>query len=112
MEKDVLFKTLEKMKYWGVDEKEKMIYLLRDATWLKSKNRLERLENLLSFVNAIRGANPAKMTILGFVILIGCLYTVGEVAIDHGIEILFFLLALISALLLTPIEKTKITNQY
>jgi hypothetical protein len=28
---------------------------------------------LLSFVNAIRGAHPAKMTILGFVILIFCL---------------------------------------
>ncbi len=56
---------------------------------------------LVSFVNAIRGTYPAKMTILGFIILIFSLYTVGEVAIDHGVEILFFLLALIPTLILT-----------
>lgn len=61
---------------------------------------------LVSFVNAIRGTYPAKMTILGFIILIFSLYTVGEVAIDHGVEILFFLLALIPTLMLTE----KLTN--
>lgn len=56
---------------------------------------------LISLRNAIRGAYPAKMTILGFCILILFLYTVGEAAIDHGLEILFFLLALLQALMLT-----------
>lgn len=56
---------------------------------------------LLSLVNVIRGAYPAKMSILGFCILIFCLYTVGEATIDHGLEILFFLLAMLPALMLT-----------
>lgn len=63
---------------------------------------------LLSLVNAIRGAYPAKMTILGLCILILCLYAVGEAAIDHGLEILYFLLALLPALMLaseTPSQK-------
>jgi hypothetical protein len=55
---------------------------------------------LISFGNALRNANPAKMTILGLIVLILTLYTVGEAAIDHGIEVLFFLLALIPALML------------
>lgn len=41
------------------------------------------------------------MTVLGFVVLIMFLYIVGEVTIQHGIEILFYLLALIPALLHT-----------
>jgi Sec-independent protein secretion pathway component TatC len=61
----------------------------------------------LSFSNALRGAYPAKMTILGIIILVFFLYSVGEVAIDHGLEILFFLLALISALMLTVTNKEK-----
>jgi hypothetical protein len=56
---------------------------------------------LLSFLNAIRGAYTAKMTILGFIAPIISLYTVGEVAIDHGLEILFFFLAQIPSLMLT-----------
>lgn len=55
------------------------------------------------FINAIRKDYPAKMTILGFCISILSLYTVGEVAIDHGLEILFFLLALLPALMLTSV---------
>lgn len=55
---------------------------------------------ILTFVNAIHQDFPAKMTVLGFCILIVCLYTVGEVAIDHGLEILFFILALLPALML------------
>lgn len=61
----------------------------------------------LSFVNAIRGSYPAEMTILGFIILIFSLYAVGEIATNHGLEILFFLLALIPALMLTSIEAQK-----
>ena len=55
---------------------------------------------LLTFIEAARHAYPARMTVLGFVVLIFCLYTVGENASKHGIEILFYLLALIPALLL------------
>lgn len=55
---------------------------------------------VLSFGNGLRNTYPAKMTILGFIVLIFCLYTVGEVAIDHGMEILYFLLSLIPALML------------
>lgn len=62
---------------------------------------------LLSFMNAIRGAYPAKMTILGFSILIFCLYTVGEAAIDHGLEVLFFLLALLPALMLMQASSSQ-----
>jgi hypothetical protein len=62
---------------------------------------------LLSFVNAIRGAYPAKMAILGLIVLIFCLYTVGEVATNHGVEILFFFLALLPALMLTNPRQTS-----
>lgn len=56
---------------------------------------------IASFMNAIREDSPTKMTVLGFCIVIICLYTVGEVAIGHGLEVLFFLLALLPALMLT-----------
>ncbi len=55
---------------------------------------------LLTFVEAARHPYPARMTVLGFVVLITCLYAVGELAIQHGIEILFYLLAFLPALLL------------
>jgi hypothetical protein len=55
----------------------------------------------LTFIEAARQAYRARMTVLGFVVLIICLYAVGEVAIQHGIEILFYLLVLIPSLLLT-----------
>jgi hypothetical protein len=58
---------------------------------------------ITSFVNAIREDFPAKMTSLGLCILILCFYTVGEAAIGHGLEILFFLLALTPALMLTSV---------
>jgi hypothetical protein len=51
------------------------------------------------FVNAVRGSYPAKMTVLGLIVLILFLYTTGEVAIAHGLEILFYLLGFLSALL-------------
>jgi hypothetical protein len=56
---------------------------------------------LITFIEAARHSHPARMTALGFVVMIMSLYTVGEVAIQHGIEILFFLLALLPALLFT-----------
>lgn len=56
---------------------------------------------LVTFIEAARHAYPARMTVLGFAVLITSLYTVGELAIQHGVEILFYLLALVPALLLT-----------
>lgn len=56
---------------------------------------------LLVFFQAARHMYPARMTVLGFVVLIFCLYTVGEVAIQHGIEILYYFLAFLPALLIT-----------
>lgn len=56
---------------------------------------------LLVFIGAAQYAYPARMTVLGFVVLIFCLYTVGEVAIQHGIEILYYFLAFLPALLFT-----------
>jgi ABC-type multidrug transport system fused ATPase/permease subunit len=53
----------------------------------------------ITFVNAVSGSYPAKMTVLGLAILILFLYTTGEVAIAHGLEILFYLLGLLPALL-------------
>lgn len=64
---------------------------------------------LLVFIKAARHAYPARMTVLGFVILIFSLYTVGEVTIQHGIEILYYLLAFLNALLcVEPQENKKI----
>jgi hypothetical protein len=65
---------------------------------------------LLTFVEAARYAYPASMTALGFVVLIVSLYTVGEVAILHGIEILFYILVLIPALLFTKQRQIGDTN--
>jgi hypothetical protein len=39
------------------------------------------------------------MNVFGFMVRIMSLYTVGEITIQHGIEILFYLLALLPALL-------------
>lgn len=60
---------------------------------------------LITFIEAARQNHPARMTVLGFVVTIMCLYTVGEAAIQHGLEILFFLLALMPAL--THIESKQ-----
>ena len=57
------------------------------------------LSLVITFINAVRGAYPAKMTVLGLAILILFLYTTGEVAIAHGLEILFYFLGLLPALL-------------
>jgi hypothetical protein len=65
---------------------------------------------LLVFMEAARQAYQVRMTALGLVVLIFCLYTVGEAAIQHGIEILYYLLAFIPALLLTNPRKDDINN--
>jgi hypothetical protein len=63
---------------------------------------------VITFGNAIRGSYPAKMTVLGLVILVLSLYTVGEIAIAHGLEILFYLLGLLPALLwIKPLATIK-----
>jgi hypothetical protein len=62
---------------------------------------------LVTFINAVRGACPAKMTVLGLIVLLSFLYLVGEVAIQHGIEILLFFLALIPATLLTNLKQIE-----
>ena len=56
---------------------------------------------LITFIEAARSTFPLKMTALGLLISIVTLYMVGEVAVQHGIEILFFMLTLIPALLIT-----------
>lgn len=57
------------------------------------------LSLVITFTNAVRGSYPAKMMVLGLAILILFLYTTGEVAIAHGLEILFYLLGFLPALL-------------
>ena len=60
---------------------------------------------LTTFINAVRGAYPAKMTTLGFIVVLSFLYLVGEIATKHGLEILFYLLAIVPALMLAkPFE--------
>jgi hypothetical protein len=65
---------------------------------------------LLVFMEAARQAYPARMTVLGLIVLIFSLYTVGEVAIQHGIEVLYYLLAFIPALLLTKPSKVDTSD--
>jgi len=60
---------------------------------------------LITFIEAARHSYPARMTVLGFAVMIMCLYTVGEATIQHGIEILFFLLALMPTLLFVKHEQ-------
>ena len=60
---------------------------------------------LLIFIEAARYEYPARMTVLGFVFMTTFLYTFVELYTDHCVEILFFMLALMPALLLTkPIQ--------
>lgn len=65
---------------------------------------------LLVFMEAARQAYPVRMTALGLVVLIFSLYTVGEVAIQHGIEILYYFLAFTPALLLTKPGKIDVSD--
>lgn len=62
------------------------------------------------FVWAARNAIPARMTILGFVVLITCMYMVGELTTQHGIEILFYLLTFLTGLLLVKHAQRKVSN--
>ena len=59
------------------------------------------------FIEALRRPYQMRMTILGFTVLILCLYAVGEVAIQHGLEILFYLLTLLPTLFLIENSKTR-----
>ena len=54
----------------------------------------------LTFLENAHHPYPARMSALGFVALIICLYLVGEATTQHGIEILFYLLAFSPSLLL------------
>jgi hypothetical protein len=65
---------------------------------------------LLVFMEAARQAYPARMTVLGLIVLIFSLYTVGEVAIQHGIEILYYFLPFIPALLLTKPGRVDVSD--
>jgi hypothetical protein len=65
---------------------------------------------LLTFFEAARHAYPARMTVLGFAVLIACLYTVGELAIQCGVKILFYLLTLVPALLLTKPRQSDVND--
>ncbi len=65
---------------------------------------------LFTFMEAARHPYPARMTVLGFVVLITCLYAVGELSTQHGIEILFYLLALLPALLLVKPKQIGIND--
>jgi len=56
---------------------------------------------LVTFFVAACRPYPAQMTVLGIVVVITTLYMVGEVTTGHGIEILFYLLALLPGLLFT-----------
>jgi hypothetical protein len=53
---------------------------------------------LMIIIQAIRIDYPARMTILGFVVVIFCMYSVGELAIQHGLELLYYFLAFTAAL--------------
>jgi hypothetical protein len=56
---------------------------------------------LVTFINAISRPYPARMTVMSFIIMVTSTYSVTEATTQHGIEILYFLMHLISALLLT-----------
>lgn len=59
-----------------------------------------------TFIAATRNPYPTKMTVLSLLVLIVFLYSTGEVAINHGLEILFFFLALLPTLLLSPLKNS------
>ena len=69
------------------------------------------LSLLITFIQAISNTFPAKMTVLGLIVLISSLYAVGEVAIQHGIEILFYLLTLMPALIFYDCKSSPCTNR-
>lgn len=63
---------------------------------------------LIVFIQAICHEYPARMTVLGLIVVISSLYAVGEAAIQHGIEILFYFLMLIPALIYTNPKVIKL----
>jgi len=63
----------------------------------------------ITLINAARKSYPARMSVMGLIVFIFCFYLIGEATIQHGLEILFFLLALLPALLLTNLKNIKHT---
>jgi hypothetical protein len=61
----------------------------------------------ITLINAARKTYPVRMSVIGLVVFIFCFYLIGEATIQHGLEILFFLLALLPALLLTKLKNNK-----
>jgi hypothetical protein len=59
-----------------------------------------------TLIAAARNPYPTKMTVLSLLVLIVFLYSTGEVAVNHGLEILFFFLALLPTLLLAPLKNS------
>jgi hypothetical protein len=53
----------------------------------------------ITFIEVIRRQYAMRMTVIFFVVMIVLLYTVVEVSNQHGIEILFYFLTLLPALL-------------
>lgn len=53
----------------------------------------------ITFIEVIRRQYAMRMTVIFFVVMIVLLYTVAEVSNQHGIEILFYFLTLLPALL-------------
>lgn len=65
----------------------------------------------LTFIVVTTKPYPAKMTVLGLLVLILFLFATGEVAIDHGLEILFYFLAFLPALLFINVENSPKSNK-
>lgn len=63
---------------------------------------------LFILILALRNNNLLGITITSFIIMVAILYTVGELSTQHGIEILFFILALVSSIAMLGAEKDNI----
>lgn len=60
-----------------------------------------------SYLLALRSARR-KITILSFVLMIAALYLVGEATPKHGVEILYYFLGLLSALVIPHMDSGKV----
>jgi hypothetical protein len=63
----------------------------------------------ITFITATRDPYPAKLTTLGLLVTFFFMFATGELAINHGLEILFYFLAFLPSLLLVtpPLELLK-----
>lgn len=66
-----------------------------------------------TFLIVLKNDPPNKMLILNLIVIFAFLYAVGEVAIDHGLEILFYFLGFISAVpfLISRNQRLKFTHR-